>query len=583
VSVATARAALEVIGVELNRAYPDELGGLGITAVRARDYFEGEDDRLAVALMAAVALLFLIGGTNVAVLLTTKFASRSDEVAVRAALGCSRARQVRQFVTEGLLVFVAGGAAGLLLAAWLKDLLVVFLPEAIATQVGFDGIPLDLPMVTFATAVSVASGLGFGLIAARRVSITNPGATMKAGGRAVAGSSVRGLLGRLVIAEVALAIVLLAAAATMVDTFRRLQSRDLGFEPDGVLTLQFDFNANRYGSPEARRLLLDRVLERLRTLPGVASAGATTVNPVCCGNWGMRVTPEGHPPVPAGRSPTVQHFIVAPGYFETMGQRVIEGRAFRETDVDGAEMTVVVDRTAAARFWPGQSALGKRIKRGALDSAYSWLTVVGVVENVIDEGDYPDAWYLPFAQHATGPSATGAHLMVRGEGDAAALTAAIRRAVAGIDPDLALYEIATMTALVSDNLRQGRLGALVGSLFAGAGLLLACLGLYGVLSFAVNADRRDIGVRLALGAPRHDVLRVVIRRGVGWTAIGALIGSAAAYGVCVWLTRIVTDARFNPRSIGLAVAMLCLAAILAMLVPTRRALRVDPLTSLRMD
>jgi len=583
VSLEAAHAALEVIGRDLNAAYPDELAGLGVTAVRARAYFVEEEDRIAVAMMGAVALLLLIGGTNVAVLLTTKFASRSDEVAVRAALGCSRARQVRQFVTEGLLVFSAGGAAGLLLAAWLKDLLIVFLPDALATQTGLAGIPLDFTMVTFAAAVSVASGLGFGLIAARRVSHANLRATMQASGRAVAGSGVRTLLGRFVIAQVAIAIVLLSAAGTMVETFRRLQSRDLGFAPEGLLTLQFDFNTTRYGSADARRLLLDRVLERMRVLPGIVSASATTVNPVCCGNWGLRVTPEGHPLVRPELSPVVQHFIVAPGYFETMSQRVIEGRALTVADVAGAEMTVVVDRTAAARFWPGQSALGKRIKRGPLDSAEPWLTVVGIVENVIDEGDYPDAWYLPFSQHATGPSATRAHLMLRASGDPTALTPALRQAVAEIDPDLALYDIATMSSLVSDNLRQDRLGAIVASLFAAAGLLLACLGVYGVLAFAVNADRREIGVRLALGADRLDVLRVVLSRGLRWTAAGAVLGSLAAYGVCMALARFVENARLDVRLIVVAVAVLLGAALLAMLIPTRRALRVDPLRSLRME
>ena len=575
--------ALEVIGDELNKAYPDDLAGLGVLAVRARDYFVAEEDRLSIALMGAVALLLLIGGSNVALLLTTKFASRSGEVAVRAALGCSRARQIRQFVTEGVLLFAAGGGVGVLLAFWLKDALVVFLPDAIATQVGIEGIAFDWSLMVFATTLSMVCGVGFGLIAARRASSSDLGQAMKAGGRTLAGSAVRGTLGRLVVAEVALAIVLLTSAGMLVETFRRLQSRDMGFDPSNMVTMQFDFNASRYGSAESRELILDRVMERVRTIPGAESVGATTVNPVCCGNWGMRVTPEGFPLASTAQTPVVQHFIVTPGYFETMGQRLVQGRLFDATDVTGGPLSVIVDRAAAARFWPGDTAVGKRIKRGTLDAAYPWLTVVGVVDTVIDEGNYTEAWYLPFGQNATAPSATGAHLMVKGAGDVAALVPGIRALVTEIDPELALYEIAAMNDLVAENIRQDRLGALVASLFAIAGLLLAALGLYGVLSFAVNADRREIGVRLALGAARQDVLRLVAGRGLKLAAIGVVIGTAGAYGVSLWVTRLVEGARFDVRLLGVAVAVLFGATILAIAVPARRALRVDPLTSLRSE
>jgi predicted permease len=347
--------------------------------------------------------------------------------------------------------------------------------------------------------------------------------------------------------------------------------------------MQFDLNASRYASEDARRLVLDRVMARVRTLPGTVSVGATTVNPVCCGNWGMRVTPEGYPLATPEQTPVVQHFIVSPGYFETMGQPVIQGRAFDNTDITGGTASVIVDRAAAARFWPGQSPIGRRIKRGTLDSAYPWLTVVGVVETVIDEGRYTEAWYLPFAQNATGPSATGAHLMVRSVGDSGTLIPEIRRIVAEVDPDLALYEIAAMPDLVADNIRQNRLGAVVASLFATAGSLLAALGLYGVLAFAVNADRREIGVRLALGAGRLDVLRLIGGRGLRLAAVGVVIGTAAAYGVSIGLMRLVEGARFDLRLLGVAVAVLFGAATLAIAVPARRALRVDPLTSLRAD
>jgi cell division protein FtsX len=274
------------MGPDLNQRYPDVLRGLGVTAVSAHDYFVNEQDRVALMLMGAVGMLLLIGCSNVALLLTTKFASRQAEVAVRAAMGCSRARQTRQFVAEGVLLFVAGGAAGLLLASWFSDALVVLLPEAIAGQVGFDGIPLDGRLVTFALGLSVLTGMAFGLVAAWRTTRSNLNLVIKGSGRSVAGATSRGTLGALVIAEVALAVILLFGAGVMVDAFRRLQTRDLGLDPNGVLTLQADMSAARYASAEARRFFVDHALARIERVPGVSAVAMTTVNPCVAGTGG---------------------------------------------------------------------------------------------------------------------------------------------------------------------------------------------------------------------------------------------------------------------------------------------------------
>jgi putative ABC transport system permease protein len=581
VSLEQARAALEPIGRVLNAQYPDVLGGLGVTAVQARDYFVAGQDRVALALMGAVAFLLLIACANVALLLTTRFASRRKEVAVRAALGCGRGRQIRQFVTEGVLLFFAGGAIGLVIALWLRRWLAVFLPEAIATQVGIEGIPIDVRLVAFSAGLSMAAGVTFGLIAALRAGTADIGSVLKGGGRSVAATASRGTLATLVIVEVALALVLLTAAGTMVDTFLRVQGRSLGFEPDGVLTMQVDLGAARYASAEARRAFIARALERARAMRGVESAGVTTVNPLCCGNWGMRVTPEGYPAVPAEQSPVVQHFIVTPGYFETVRHAIVRGRAFTEADTEGAEMTVIVDTAFADRFWPGESAVGKRVKRGGLDSPHPWLTVVGVAATVVDEGEYTESWYLPYAQHAMGPSAGGAHLMIRAAGDSSALVPLVRAAVAELDPNLALFEIATMDSLLADNLRQDRLGAFVSAMFAFAGLLLAALGLYGVLSFVVNEDMREIGLRIALGASRTGVLDLVVGRAVRMTAIGLGIGIVAALGASSLFARLLEDARPDWRIIAASSCVLLAVTLAAAVLPARRALKLDPLEVLR--
>jgi putative ABC transport system permease protein len=580
VTLDQARLALEPMGPELNQRYPDVLRGLGVTAVSAHDYFVDDQDRVALMLMGAVGMLLLIGCSNVALLLTTKFASRTTEVAVRAALGCSRARQTRQFVAEGVLLFVVGGAAGLVLAFGLSDALVVLLPEAIAGQVGFDGIPLDGRLVSFALGLSVLTGLAFGLVAASRTTRSNLNTVIKGQGRSVAGASSRGTLGALVIAEVALAVILLFGAGVTVDAFRRLQTKDLGLDPTGVLTLQVDMTANRYASADARRLFVDRTLDRIGRLPGVVSVALTTVNPLCCGNWGMRMTPEGQPAPTLEQIPIVQHFVVTPGYFATMRQRVVEGRDFSAADVEGAESVVVVDQAFARRFWPGEDALGKRVKAGPIGDGQPWLTIVGLVAPAEEEGDIGESWYLPYAQHPLNRAADRLHFMVRGD-ESANLIPAIRGLVAEIDPELPLHTIRMMSEIVAEEVQQDRLGAWVSTLFAVAGLLLAALGLYGVLSFVVAGDRVEISVRIALGASRWNVAQLVFGRGFRLVGIGLGAGVAAAWLLAGVLTGLVPEAEPDMRMAFIAVAVLALTALCAMLAPVRRALKSNPIDAIR--
>ena len=583
VTLEQARAGLDPVGRALSEQYPELMRGLGVTAMQARDYFVDDDDRVALALMGSVVFLLLIACSNVALLLTTKFASRRKEVAVRAALGCGRGRQIRQFVTEGVVLFTAGGAIGLVVALWLRDSLTVFLPETFAGQVGIEGIPLDFRVFGFSAALSMAAGVAFGLVAALRAGRADINSVMKGGSRSVAGAASRGTLGTFVIAEVALALVLLTAAGMMIRSFQRAQKLDLGFDPRGVLTMQVDLSAERYLSAEARRGFLERALERARAMPGVVTAGATTVNPLCCGDWGMRVTPEGSQSASATDTPIVQHFIVTPGYFEAIAQPLVQGRAFSAADVPGAELVVIVDRAFAERFWPGQNPIGKRVKRGTLDSPYPWLTVVGVVGTAREEGEYTEAWYQPFAQQAMGPSATGAHLMLRASGDPGLLASQVRAAAADIDPDLALYDITTLDTLRAESMRQERLGTIVTAMFAIAGILLAALGLYGVLSFVVSEDLREIAIRLALGASRIGVLALIVGRGARMTAIGLVLGAAGAFAASTVFARLLQDARPDWRIIAGASVVLMIAALAASLLPARRALRLDPLQTLRSE
>jgi putative ABC transport system permease protein len=581
VTLAQVNAELGPVGERLNQMYPDVMRGLGVTAVPAREYFAGDDGQVALALMGAVGFLLLIGCANVGLLLTTRFAARRREVAVRAALGCGRVRLVRQFVTEALLLFVAGGAAGLLLASWITDGLVVFLPEALATHVGLEGLSLTWGVVGAAGVVAVAAGLLFGSIAALRATRADLQAVMKESGRGSTGGS-RGTLRALASAEAALAVVLLTTAGMMAAAFESLARRDLGFEPAGVLTIQAGMESSRYASGAGRLAFIDRFTERLRALPGVQAVGMTTVNPLCCGNWGMRVSVEGQPLLSTDNQLAVEHQLVTPGYVEAMKMRLLRGRAFTPDDREGREPVALIDALAAERFWPGEDPIGKRMKRGSLETPGPWITIVGVVAPVHDEGEYTEAWYLPYLQHATGPSSALLHFMVRSD-DPAALIAAVRAAGAEIDPALALHDMVTLEAIQAERLDPNRLAAFVTTIFAGAGLLLASLGLYGVLSFVLASDTREIGVRVALGARRSSIAALIVARGVkvvGWGFVsGVVIASVAGAA----LGQLVPDARLAPSILTAAVAALAAAALVATLIPAIRAMRLDPLDALRHD
>jgi putative ABC transport system permease protein len=578
------RAELESMGRRLQRDHPDVMLGLGVTAVGLRDHFIDDQDRVAVVLMGSVAFLVLIACSNVALLLTTRFAARRRDVVVRAALGCGRGRQVRQFVTEAVTLFAAGGAAGLLLMVWLRDAFVVFVPEVIATQVGFDGIPIDWRVVAFSAGASFAAGAGFGLLAALHATRGGPNAVMKGGGRSVAGLGSRGMLGTLVVIEVALALVLMTAAGAMLDAFSRLRSRDLGLEPRGVLTMRLDLTAARYGSPEARAALVDRLLARARALPRVESAGATTVNPLCCDDWRARVVPDGLVLAPGDTPPIVRHFIVTPGYSDAVGQRIVRGRAFSTADVPGAARSVIVDEAFVVRFWPGQNPIGRRIRDGSFGSPRPWLTVVGVAASAVHDGDQTGSVYLPHAQNADGAPAQYAHLMLRvAGGEPASLAAPMRAVVAELDSDLPAYDVRTLASLVDESLAQNRFGATVTTLFAMAGLLLAVLGLYGALSCAVTDERREIGVRMALGGSRGHVLGLVSARAARLLAGGLLAGAAASFAASRVFAAVLGDAHVDAGMFAASAAVLLLAGMLAALVTARRAMKLDPLQALGAD
>ncbi|HEX5215137.1 MAG TPA: ABC transporter permease [Vicinamibacterales bacterium] len=581
-SLDAANARFEAIGRQLNAELGVNALGLGLNAVSARQALMDDDGRMAVALLGSVTFLLLIACANVTMLMTSRLVARQKEVVIRASLGCGRWRQIRQFIAEALQLFVLGGITGWGLALVIKDALVVLLPRTFFEQLGMTSVVLDLRVATVAIALAMTAGLSFGLLAAVRATRGDLNAVMKDGGRAATAGRSRRSAGALVVIEIALALVLVAGAGLLIESVYAISQRDNGFRADGLLTFQMEFRGDRYAAGGPRVQFLDAALARLRALPGVVDAGVTTVNPFCCGDWGARMSAEGQPPVAPEAAVVVQHFLVTPTFFSTMQIPLREGRLFTDMDREGQPPVVVVDERFARRFWPDQSAIGKRVKRGLYDSPFPWMTVVGVVAPIDAAGEYTEMWYLPFKQLPLGPSSTSAHVMLRSAGDPMAILPAARRAIAETDALMPVFRPTTMAELGRDRYTQDRLAATITGTLAASGLLLSVLGVYGLMSSAVAGDAREIGIRLALGASRRRVIGGVIARALRLAVIGVLAGVPLAYLSTRGLSALITDLEPLDVSRLFAVALVLVAAVAtAALLPARRAMRIDPLRALR--
>lgn len=550
----------------------------GFHIATLRDDFIRDDGRVVQALLLAVGFLLLLACVNVANLLTARFVARSRELGVRAALGAGRARQFRQLMTETLLLFAVGGAAGLVVASWLSEAMLSLVPNVLRDQLGVDA-GLGPSVLLFTAAVSTITGVGFGLAAARRADRADLFSALYGGSR---GSSARTghLQNGLVITELALSVVLLVSAGVMSDHFRRLRMSDMGFDVEDLYTMRVPLQQSRYATPEARSDLVRRLGERIAAEPGIASVGFTSVNPLCCGDWGATIEIEGTERSPSDPPLLIHHRYVTPSYFETMGIDFLVGRGFDPSDGLDAPPTVVIDQSMADRFWPGQDPIGARLRWAVPDA--EWHTVVGVVADSHMEGDYTEAWYLPFHQNPLGRSADNLHVMLRTTAPTA--VDATRRAVAEVDPNLPTYEAATMTALRDELIAQDRMGSTVSVAFAAFGLLLATFGLYGLLAYLVELRSREIGTRIALGAPTGSILWMVLGQASRLLGAGLAVGIVAAITLNATLRRIVVGVELaGPELLVPLVAFLALVVGAAALVPALRATRVDPAEAFRAE
>jgi len=584
VSLAEARAEVETIADRLEVAWPDTNTGVGFDAEPIRASFMDGEERIVVALLAAVGCLLLMACANVANLLLARGVAREREQALRAALGAGRGRQFRQLLVESVLLSLAGGATGLLLAAWLAGSLGSLVPDVLSRQLDLSGTAIDWRVLGFALVASMTSGMLFGVVPAWTSSRRDVQELLREGART--GGALRGrrLLGAFVSSEIAIAVALLVAASVMVQNFARLDGAGVGFDTTNLVTMRVSLEGPRYADGPRRAAFVTGVLDELAATPGVGGAAMTTVNPLCCGDWGAGISVDGLTPPPDAPRLVVAHQYVTPGFFAAMGIPLVAGRDFTDRDREGGQPVAIVDERFARRFWPGEDPIGRRIKRGRPGDEFPWMTVVGVVAPIRDSSDYGEAWYLPYLQSPLGPSADDLHIMVRAAGVTPELVEAAERAVGRVDPVAAVFDVTTMNALRAERLSPDRLGALVSGLMGGFGMLLAALGVYGVMAFGVSRRRREIGVRVALGARRGQVLSMVLGQGLRLALPGVAAGVVGAMVLSRLFGAVVFGARSpDPTVYALVAATLAAVAIVATLVPARRATKIDPMESLKAE
>jgi len=555
------------------------LAGYGVNLVPLQEQIVGKIRPALLVLLAAVGFVLLIACANVANLLLARAATREREIAIRTALGAGRWRLVRQLLTESLLLSLLGGAVGAGLAVWgLRVLISVGPPDTPRLeQVRVDG-----RVLLFTLIVSLLTGLLFGLAPAVLGSRPDLNESLKESGRsATAGARGSRLRGLLVVSEVAFSMILLIGAGLMIKSFHRLHQVNLGFNPDRLLTMKLRVAGSKYSEGPQVAAFYDKVLQRIEALPGVQSAGAISdiflsITPRS-GNFSI----EGRPPVPTAERIEVPIDSVSPGYFQMMGISLMRGHEFDGTEGRDSPRVVIINDTMARRFWPGEDPVGKRFKYGDPESNGPWLTIVGVVGDMRRTGfDLAERseTFLPISQNPMG-SVT---LVVRAASDQTNLAAAVRDAVWAVDRDQPVFDIKPMESLLGDMTSQRRLNMLLLGIFAASALVLAAVGIYGVISYGVTQRTHEIGIRMALGAAKRNVLSLIVRQGM----LLALAGLAAGSIASILLTRLMSSLLYgvsatDPFTFGSVPLLLTAVAFLACYLPARRATRVDPMAALR--
>ena len=582
ITIAQAQAEMDIIAQRMKEQYPGNYppnGGLTISVVPLLQQVVGDISFALRVLFGAVGFVLLIACANVANLLLSRASVRQKEFAIRAAVGASRSRLIRQLLTESMLLALTGGVVGVVIAYVTLRALHAFGPDNIPrlSEVSIDG-----RVLLFTCLIALLTGIVFGLVPALRSSRVDLNEVLKEGGRG-SGSGRGGHRTRklLVVSEVALSLLLMIGAGLLIRSYQRVLDAYPGYDSHNVLSMRMSLPAVKYPKPESVTQFYRRLIETLNQTPEVESTATTYSLPMSTVALAWEpIAIEGY--VPAGSQELIisNVRIVSPDYFRTMRIPLMSGRYFDERDVRGAPETVIIDEAMAQRFWPNEDPLGKRLQRGG---SGSWRTVVGVISNARQysaEKEPPIAVYYPSEQFG----ARNMFLVIRTTRDPAGMTEGITKEIQKLDPEMPVFDVATMDQRLHDSLARRRFSMFLLGLFAAVASILAAIGIYGVITYSVNERTHEIGIRLALGAPPGSVRQLVIRQGLVLTGVGVLIGLAGAFA----LTRVLSSLLYgvsstDPSTFVVTPLALGGVALLASYIPARRAARVDPMIALRYE
>ena len=581
VTVEQARAEVSVIAQRLEEQHPETNKNTGAHVVSITDEIVGGIRPTLLLVFGAVIFVLLVACANVANLLLARSTVRHKEITIRTAIGAARSQLIRQLLTESFVLAFLGGGLGLLLAFWGTELVV-----KAGSQINpmFQGIGVDLHVLGFTFGISIITGLIFGLAPALQISKPNLVESLKEGGRGSGPSSSRNRLRSvLVVSEIAMTLVLLVCAGLLIRTVMRLGNVDTGFNAHNVLTMTLGLPAAKYPKPENYIAFNKQVTERIAALPGVKAVGTTSVMPLSDNFDGRGLVVEDQPK-PRGEEITVDLYITTPGYLRAMEISTQKGRSIGDEDTADSPKITLINKTMAEQLWPNQDPLGKRIRfPGSEKNPQPWRTVVGVVSDVAQyalDTKPPMQIYLPHAQFPSSFSS----IVVKTEGDPTAMINQVRREIVAVDKDQAVFNVTTLDQLRSESISIRNFFMLLLLVFAGLALVLAAVGIYGVMSYVASQRTHEIGIRMALGAQASDVLKLLIRNGMALALIGVIAGLASAFAVTRLMAGLLfgvsaTDAvTFVSVSTGLIAV-----ALLACYIPARRATKIDPLVALRYE
>jgi putative ABC transport system permease protein len=579
VTIAQAQAEMTIIAQRLEQQHPETNKGRGVHLTSITNDTVGAASRALWMILGAVGFVLLVACANVANLLLARATARQKEFTIRAAIGAGRGQLIRQLLTESLLLSFVGGALGLLIAFWGTGVI-----EKIGSKINpiFNGFRIDLPVLAFTVGLTVLSGLIFGVAPALQVSRPNLSDSLK---DSVRGPSAKGnrLRGILVITEVALTLVLLVGAGLLVRTLMRLGTVDKGFNPQNVLTMNIGLPNLKYPKPENVIAFYRNATERIAALPGVQTAGITSVLPLSDNFDGRGLVVEDYPK-PRGEEISVDLYVVTPGYLRAMQIPVQRGREISGQDNVDAMKVALINQTMADQLWPNQDPIGKRIKfPGSNNKPEPWRTIVGVVSDVsqyaLDQKP-PMQIYLPHEQFPTSFNT----IVVKTVDKPEQMTAAVRSAILSVDSEQAVFNVATLQELQSNSILLRSFFALLLITFASLGLILAVVGIYGVMSYTVTQRTQEIGIRMALGAQTHSVLRLMLGHGLKMAVAGVAIGLLVAFGLTRLLAKMVYGiSTTDPVTFATIAFVVLIVALFACYLPARRATKVDPLLALRYE